>query len=87
MDIIFSFFSVICSLFVDKSYEQKITNNLFSFDIKQKLILIKKGKNSEFKINKENNNKENNKDKNIEEQNPLKINNYSNINKQRKKKF
>ena len=86
MDIIFSFFSVICSLFVDKSYEQKITNNLFSFDIKQKLILIKKGKNSVFKINKENNNKETNKDKNIEEQNPLKIYNYSNINKQRKKK-
>ena len=50
MDIIFSFFSVICSLFVDKTYEQKITNNLFSFDIKQKLILIKKGKNLCLKL-------------------------------------
>ena len=85
MDLIFSFFSVICSLFVDKAYEQKIINNLFSFDIKQKLILIKKGQNSELKINKENN-KEINQDKNIEEQNLSKIYNYSNINKKRKKK-
>ena len=85
MDIFFSFLTLICSLFVDKSYEQKITNNLFSFDIKHKLILIKKGKNSMFKINKDNN-KEINKDKNIEEQNPLKTNNYSYINTQRKRK-
>ena len=85
MDLIFSFFSVICSLFVDKSYEQKIINNLFSFDIKQKLILIKKGQNSELKINKENN-KEINQDKNIEEQNLSKIYNYSNINKKKEKK-
>ena len=53
MEIIFSFFSVISSLVVDTLYEKNIANNLFSFNVKKKFILIKKEKNSTFKINKE----------------------------------
>ena len=55
MEIIFSFFSAICSLIVDIIYENVITNNLFTFDIqkKKKFILIKKGKNAVYKIIKE----------------------------------
>ena len=53
MEIIFSFFSVISSLVVDTLYEKNIANNLFSFNVKKKFILIKKEKNTTFKINKE----------------------------------
>ena len=53
MEIMYSFFSVICSLIADVLYEKKITNNLFSFDLDKKLILIKKGKNSLYKITRE----------------------------------
>ena len=53
MEIIYSFFGVICSLIVDTLYEKTITNNLFSFDLNKKLILIKKKKNSENIFNKE----------------------------------
>ena len=49
MEIIFSFFSVISSLVVDTLYEKNIANNLFSFNVKKKFILIKKEKNSTFK--------------------------------------
>ena len=41
MEIVRSFISVICSSFVDKLYEKNITNNLFSFNIKKKFILLK----------------------------------------------
>ena len=51
MEIIESFFAVICSIVVDVLYEKTITNNLFSFDTKKKLIFIKSGKN--HKINEE----------------------------------
>ena len=44
MEIIFSFFSVISSLFVDTLYEKNIANNLFSFNVKKKFMLIKKEK-------------------------------------------
>ena len=51
MEIIESFCAVICSVVVDELYEKTITNNLFSFDTKKKLIFIKSGKN--HKINEE----------------------------------
>ena len=60
MEMIYSFFSLICSLIVDILYERKIINNLFSFNIDKKLILIKESKNSEIKFNN---------DKNIEDEN------------------
>ena len=41
MELVDSFFTVICSLVVDILYERKITNNLFSFNNDKKLILIK----------------------------------------------
>ena len=53
MEIIFSFFGLICSLIVDILYEKKLTNNLFSFNVSKKLILTKTQKNSVLKINKE----------------------------------
>ena len=53
MEIIESFFAVICSIVVDILYEKKITNNLFTFDTNKKIIFIKKGKAHKFKINAE----------------------------------
>ena len=41
MEIIFSFFGVICNFIGDILYVGTITNNLFSFDINRKIILIK----------------------------------------------
>ena len=55
-----SLFTVICSVVVNILYDRKITNNLFSFNIDKKLILIKENKNSEIKFNN---------DKNIEDEN------------------
>ena len=51
MEIIYSFFGLICSLFVDILYEKTIANNLFSFNLQKKLILIKQRKNPIYKIN------------------------------------
>ena len=57
MELVDSFFTVICSLVVDILYERKITNNLFSFNNDKKLILIKgckeckDSKESEIKFN------------------------------------
>ena len=53
MEIINSFFNLICSFIVDTLYEKTFANNLFSFNLKKKMILIKRDKNSEFIINKE----------------------------------
>ena len=53
-EIINSLFILICSVFVEIIYKKGITNNLFSFDIKKKLILIKNPKNSLNKINEDN---------------------------------
>ena len=44
MEIINSFFNWICSFVVDFLYEITFTNNLFSFNLKKKLIIIKKDK-------------------------------------------
>ena len=85
MEIIYSFFGVICSLIADIIYEKTVTNDLFSFNMDKKIILIKKGKEHIFKFNKEN------KDKNIYEPNKIEIKNYSinddnnNINKDKEK--
>ena len=57
MEMLDSFFTVICSLVVNILYERKITNNLFSFNIDKKLVLIKgckeckDSKESEIKFN------------------------------------
>ena len=51
MEIMFSFFSIICSVVADILYEKTITNNLFAFDIKKKLILIKNRNNPTFQVN------------------------------------
>ena len=53
MEIMFSFFSMICSLIVDILYEKTLTNNLFTYNITRKTILIKKRENPIFKINKD----------------------------------
>ena len=45
MEIISSFFDFICSFVVDILYEKSIVNNLFSFDLKKKLVLIKNNRN------------------------------------------
>ena len=83
MEIIYSFFSVICSLIADIIYEKTITNDLFSFNMDKKLILIKKVNNIMFKYNKDI--KDNN-DKNIEDQNQNDTKIYSINNKNNKKK-
>ena len=51
MEIIYSFFGVICSLFAGILYEKTIANNLFSFNIQKNLILIKQGNDPIYKIN------------------------------------
>ena len=50
MEIIYSFFDLLCSFVVDILYEKTIANNLFSFDINKKNILIKKRKILLFKF-------------------------------------
>ena len=59
MEMINSLFSLICSFIVDMLYERKITNNLFSFNIDKKLILIKQCKNSEIVFNNDKSDTEN----------------------------
>ena len=83
MEIIYSFFSVICSLIADIIYEKTITNDLFSFNMDKKLILIKKVNNIMFKYNKDI--KDNN-NKNIEDQNQNDTKIYSINSKNNKKK-
>ena len=58
MEIIFSFFGVICSFVTDILYKKSIANNLFSFDLRKKIISIKKGKDLIFKINHKKNKEE-----------------------------
>ena len=66
MEMIHSLFSLICSLIVDMLYERKITNNLFSFNIDKKLILIKQCKNSEIVFNNDESDKNTENEKIIE---------------------
>ena len=58
MQIIHSFFALICSFTTDILYQKTIANYLFSFDINRKIILIKKRKNLSFNFIKDNNEKE-----------------------------
>ena len=52
MEIISSFLGTICSFIVDILYEKSIVNNLFSFDVKKKIVIIKnKGKDCKIKAN------------------------------------
>ena len=46
IEIIHSFFNLICSVLVDILYENTLVNNLFSFNLKKKLISIKQAKKS-----------------------------------------
>ena len=66
MEMVDSLFTVICSVVVNILYERKITNNLFSFNIDKKLVIIKGSK--ERKDSKVSEIKFNN-DKNIEDEN------------------
>ena len=81
MEIISSFFGFICSFIVDIFYENSITNNLFSFDLKKKLISIKKIDNSfiyKFKKNDEQQNDD-------EKKNELNLNSHRKSSKNKKK--
>ena len=81
MEIISSFFGLICSFIVDIFYENSITNNLFSFDLKKKLISIKKIDNSfiyKFKKNDEQQNDD-------EKKNELNFNSHRKSSKNKKK--
>ena len=70
MEMINSLFGVICSLVVEILYERKISNNLFSFNIDKKLVLIKEYKNcKEFKESQVSEIKIYNDNKNIEDDN------------------
>jgi len=51
MEMVDSLFTVICSVVVNILYDRKITNNLFSFNIDKKLVLIKGSK--EYKVPKD----------------------------------
>ena len=84
MEIINSFFGVICSLIVDIIYEKTITNDLFSFNIDKKLILLKKINNTMFKLNEDN--EENNKVNTIEKKDIADSKKYSVKIKKKKKK-
>lgn len=80
MEIISSFFGLICSFIVDILYEQEIINNLFSFDLNKKIIIIKKEeKNFRIKNNKD---KEKGKKNIYDLDNPKSLNDsYKNRNK------
>ena len=45
MEVLYSFFRLICSYLTDTLYEQSLVNHLFNFDIDKKIILIKNKKN------------------------------------------
>ena len=52
MEIIYSFLGTICSFIVDILYEKSIVNNLFSFNVKKKKIIIRNiGKDCELRVN------------------------------------
>ena len=59
MEFIFSFFNIIANILTDTLYEKSLVNNLFSFDLDKKLIIIKKNKkNKKIKKSKKNPNED-----------------------------
>ena len=58
MEIIYSFFGMICSFVGDILYEKTIANNLFSFNVNKKIIYIKKEENILFKFSVDKNKEE-----------------------------
>ena len=46
MELIYSFFNMICSFIMEISYEKNLVNNLFSFDLKRKVIKFNHNKKS-----------------------------------------
>jgi len=47
MEVLLSFFNIVCSFSTDILYDQNIINNLFEFDIDKKVVLLKDKKNIE----------------------------------------
>ena len=87
MELISSFFGLICSFIVDIFYENSITNNLFSFDLQKKLISIKKIDDTfVYKINKKEKKEENKNDINNNLNNINIADIVNNINKEEEKK-
>jgi len=79
MEIIFSFFGLLCSFVTDILYKKSIANNLFSFDLRKKMISLKKGKDLIFRINSNKNKEEKNVGSILTSQNT----NINKINKER----
>jgi len=50
MEVIFSIFRIFTSFLTDSLYEQSLVNHLFSFDLNDKIVSIKKEKNKRRKI-------------------------------------
>ena len=76
MEFIFSFFNLIHNFIGNLFYEKLIVNNLFSFDIRRKVIILKQGKNNEFKRTEEVNSDKNILQKQMTSTIGLKNNNY-----------
>ena len=85
MEFLFSFFRLICNIIGDLLYEKTIVNNLFSFDIRKKLIFIKKRNNSIHNViidkNKEKHNSNNKIDLSFIPDNTKKVKNKLILNK------
>jgi len=50
MEVLFTFFRVICSLSVDILYDISLVNNLFDFDLDKKIVILKEKKNQKKDI-------------------------------------
>ena len=50
MEILFTFLNIISSLLTEILYDKSLVNDLFSFDIEKKMIVINKKKNKNKKI-------------------------------------
>ena len=85
MEFLSSFFGFICNIIGDLLYEKTIVNNLFSFDIRKKLIFIKKRNNSIHNViidkNKEKHNSNNKIDLSFIPDNTKKVKNKLILNK------
>ena len=46
MELVYSFFNMICSFIMEISYEKNLVNNLFAFDLKRKVIKFNHNKKS-----------------------------------------
>ena len=60
MEFIFTYLGIVWNFIGNFIYEKSIVKNLFSFDIKRKVIILKQGKNNESRISEEQNINKNN---------------------------